>query len=229
MCLGNLSELFLAFIIIILIIIRIRTLNNIKSFNIILNFGIIGLIAELLVVMSTMSDTMPKFNLISAMVYTPISLYIKILICLFTIFIFFMMKDYFRYEKFFNPELPILMLMCIDGMFITLSSNDLMMTYLGLELQSLSIFTMAALQKHSNLSIEASVKYFFYGSCASGILLFGISLVYGSFGSINYSIIAKFFLIFATINTEIPLSVIYGMIFILAGLLFKLGIAPFHF
>jgi len=164
-----------------------------------------------------------------SIIYTPIIIYLMFVICLITLFIFLMLKDYFRYEIFFSPELPILMLICLEGMFITISANDFMITYLGLELQSLSLFTMATLKKHSNLSVEAGLKYFFYGSCASGILLFGISLIYGSFGVINFTDISKFILISSIDGVGISLACVYGLVFILAGLLFKLGIAPFHF
>jgi len=163
------------------------------------------------------------------LIYTPIIIYLMFVVSLITLFIFGMLKDYFRYEMFCSPELPILMLICLEGMFIVFSANDFMMIYLGLELQSLSLFTLATIKKHSNLSVEAGLKYFFYGSCASGILLFGISLLYGGFGVINLRDIFKFILILSIDGTEISFTCMCGLIFILAGLLFKLGIAPFHF
>lgn len=97
------------------------------------------------------------------------------------------MIDYFNNENFISFELPILMLLCLQGMFLLISSNDLFITYLAIELQSLSLYILASLKRYSNLSIEAGLKYFILGSFASGLLLYGISLVYGFVGSTNYN------------------------------------------
>ena len=102
------------------------------------------------------------------------------------------MIDYFNNENFISFELPILMLLCLQGMFLLISSNDLFITYLAIELQSLSLYILAALKRYSNLSIEAGLKYFILGSFASGLMLYGISLVYGFAGSTNYNNIYVF-------------------------------------
>ena len=102
------------------------------------------------------------------------------------------MIDYFNNENFISFELPILMLLCLQGMFLLISSNDLFITYLAIELQSLSLYILAALKRYSNLSIESGLKYFILGSFASGLMLYGISLVYGFAGSTNYNNIYVF-------------------------------------
>jgi len=85
------------------------------------------------------------------------------------------MYDYFSYEKYASYELLIILLLCIEGMFLMSLANDFIVMYMALELQSLSLYLLAALKRYSNLSIEAGLKYFIYGSFASGMILYGIT------------------------------------------------------
>lgn len=87
------------------------------------------------------------------------------------------MLDYFRYEA-LNFEIPVMLLFCIEGMFILISSNDLFISYLAIELQGLSLYILASSKQDHFKSIEAGLKYFFLGSFASGLILYGISLIY---------------------------------------------------
>ena len=112
-------------------------------------------------------------------------IYIKMFICVVFLCVIACMWDYFRNETFVNFEICLLMLLCIEGMFIIVSSIDLFYIYLGVELQSLSLYILASLKKYSNLSIEAGLKYFILGSFASGMFLYGISLIYAFLGSTN--------------------------------------------
>jgi NADH-quinone oxidoreductase subunit N len=128
-----------------------------------------------------------------------------------------------EYEKIFSYELPILMLLNIESLFILISVNDYFLMFLVLELQSLSLYLLALL-KRSNLSVEAGLKYFLYGSFASGFLVYGISLIYGSMGTVNFSEINLLLLY----SVDIPFTFILGLFFVLGGVFFKLGIAPFH-
>lgn len=114
-------------------------------------------------------------------------------------------------------EFPVLMVLSVLGMFIMLSAHNWLMFYLGLELQSLAVYVLAAFARTNSRSTEAAAKYFILGALASGLILFGISYVYGATGSLTYG---------EPIAYADGFSV--GMAFILAGVAFKLSLAPFH-
>ena len=122
------------------------------------------------------------------------------------------------------------MLIALLGLMLLISSNHFITLYLAIELQSLSFYILTSTQKKSILSIEAGLKYFILGSIASGFILYGSSIIYALTGSLNFNHI---FLILSNINfienINILISLSYGFIFILVGLVFKLGAAPFHF
>lgn len=143
--------------------------------------------------------------------------------------VFISMLDYFKYEKFISYEMPIIMLLCIEGMFLMISSNDLFVMYIALELQSLSLYILASLKRYSNVSVEAGLKYFIYGSFASGMLLFGISLIYGSVGVTDFTNLYMLMQVSLFDGGSMPVTMAYGFLLIVAGIFFKLGIAPFHF
>ena len=127
----------------------------------------------------------------------------------------------------------LLMLLCIEGMFFIITSNDLFYIYLGIELQSLSLYILASLKKYSNLSIEAGLKYFLLGSFASGMFLYGISIIYVFLGTTSLNDLNSLLFTFVEFSGGNDLffcfGVGFGMTMILVGLLFKLGVAPFHF
>lgn len=122
-------------------------------------------------------------------------------------------------------EYPILILLSLLGMLIMVSSNDLLTLYLGLELQSLSLYILAAIKREEKRSTEAAVKYFVLGALASGILLYGISLLYGFIGSTNFDTIREVLL--AT-HAELSKGIIVGLVFVIIGFCFKISAAPFH-
>ncbi|WP_340587591.1 NADH-quinone oxidoreductase subunit NuoN [Erythrobacter alti] len=121
-----------------------------------------------------------------------------------------------------KPEFPILVLFATLGMSIMVSANDLMTLYLGLELNSLSAYVMAAMLRDDERSAEAGLKYFVLGALASGILLFGMSLTYGFTGTTNFGGIAT------AVSSGMNMGLLFGLIFILSGLAFKISAAPFH-
>jgi NADH:ubiquinone oxidoreductase subunit 2 (subunit N) len=162
-------------------------------------------------------------------IYSPIIFYIKIFICVLSICIFIAMLDYFYYEKYGSYELLILILLSLEGMFLMISTNDFFLMYISIELQSISLYILASIKRYSNLSVEAGLKYFIYGSFASGMLLFGISLVYGSLGITDFTNMYLLLYMLSQDASVLPLSLVYGFLLILAGLFFKLGITPFHF
>lgn len=134
--------------------------------------------------------------------------------------------DYLYQEKIVRFEYPILVLFAGLGMLMMISSNNLLSLYMGLELQSLSLYVLAAIRRDSYRSAEAGIKYFVLGAISSGILLFGISLIYGftgttSFGSLN-------FLLADMAAGPVNPGVVIGLVFILSGLAFKVSAVPFH-
>ncbi len=120
-------------------------------------------------------------------------------------------------------EFPVLILLCTAGMMVMASAANLMSLYIGLELQSLSIYVMAAFNRDNLRSSEAGLKYFVLGALASGLLLYGISLAYGFAGSMDFGHLAQ---AFATGTPSAGLVI--GVVFIVAGLAFKISAVPFH-
>jgi len=136
----------------------------------------------------------------------------------------YILEDYTS-EMYLNFESLNMMLLCVLGLLILIISNHFIVLYLGLELQSLAIYILCCLKRHSNKSVEAGFKYFIYGSYASLVLLLGISYIYLIFGTLNYNDINLLINLW-DINNSILLHL--ALICILIGFLFKLAIAPFH-
>ncbi len=132
-------------------------------------------------------------------------------------------RPFIRERNLMRGEYYLLTLFSILGMMIMVSAGSLLIIYLGLELLSLSLYALVALQRDSNAASEAAVKYFVMGGLASGFLLYGISLVYGMSGSILIEDIA----IYLT-NNDANLMIQFGLVFIVVGIAFKFGAAPFH-
>ena len=121
-----------------------------------------------------------------------------------------------------RPEYPVLILFATAGMGMMVSANDLLTLYVGLELQSLAAYVLASFMRRDERSAEAGLKYFILGSLASGILLYGISLVYGFSGTTVFGDIAAAYA--AGSNT----GLLFGLVFVFAGLAFKMSAVPFH-
>lgn len=125
-------------------------------------------------------------------------------------------------------EKPILMILAITGMMVMVSSNDLMTLYMGVELSSLALYVLAASDRDNAVSSEAGLKYFVLGALASGLMLFGASLVYGYTGSTNFSSIKALFSNADEGQVAIAYGAILGMVFLATALCFKISAAPFH-
>ena len=128
---------------------------------------------------------------------------------------------YLKLFKIFLIEYPILILCSILGMMVMISSNDLIVFYVGLELQSLALYVLASFNRDQLKSSESGLKYFVLSALSSGLLLYGCSLIYGFSGSTNFNIIAE------TINST-HYGLTLGIVFILVGLAFKISAVPFH-
>ena len=119
-------------------------------------------------------------------------------------------------------EYPLLIALASIGMMAMVSAGDLMSLYMGLELQSLALYVVAALDRDSKTSTEAGLKYFVLGALSSGLLLYGASLVYGYAGTTSFAGILT------TVQHGVPVGLLFGLVFMLAGLAFKISAAPFH-
>jgi len=128
-----------------------------------------------------------------------------------------------------RPEYPVLMLLSAVGMGIMVSAGDLLTLYVGLELQSLAAYVLASFMRRDTRSAEAGLKYFVLGALASGILLYGISLVYGFSGSTMFSEVAGAYAANAAAAGDAKsLGLVFGLVFVFAGLAFKISAVPFH-
>ena len=135
-----------------------------------------------------------------------------------------MSRAYFEHVKSWRFEYPLLVSLATLGMMLMISANDLMALYVGLELQSLALYVIAAFQRDSVRSTEAGVKYFVLGSVASGMLLFGSSLIYGFCGGTAFVQISTALLD----GRATEIGVVIGLVFVVAGLAFKVSAVPFH-
>jgi NADH-quinone oxidoreductase subunit N len=135
-----------------------------------------------------------------------------------------MSRAYFEQVKAWRFEYPLLVALATLGMMLMISANDLMSLYVGLELQSLALYVVAAFQRDSVRSTEAGVKYFVLGSVASGMLLFGSSLIYGFCGGTAFVQISRALLD----GRGGEIGTIIGLVFVVAGLAFKVSAVPFH-
>ncbi|MFY0690953.1 MAG: NADH-quinone oxidoreductase subunit NuoN [Paracoccaceae bacterium] len=147
----------------------------------------------------------------------------KVMILLSAAAILLLSQDFMTRHGLFRFEYPILVALAVTGMMMMVSAGDLMALYMGLELQSLSLYVVAALRRDSVRSTEAGLKYFVLGALSSGMLLYGASLTYGYAGT------TLFEGIFSTLGEgDVSLGLLFGLVFICAGLAFKVSAAPFH-
>ena len=134
-----------------------------------------------------------------------------------------MSVDYMSRHGLMRFEYPILIVLAVTGMCIMVSAGDLLSLYMGLELQSLALYVVAAMRRESVKSSEAGLKYFVLGSLSSGLLLYGASLVYGFSGTTSFEGI-----IAAVQGDNLSLGLLFGLVFLLVGLAFKVSAVPFH-
>ena len=149
------------------------------------------------------------------------SSFMKILTICSGIFVLITSSRYLKIFKIFQIEYSILILCSILGMMVMISSNDLIVFYIGLELQSLALYVLASFNRDQIKSSEAGLKYFVLSALSSGLLLYGCSLIYGFSGSTNFITISE------NINST-QFGLTFGIVFILVGLAFKISAVPFH-
>ncbi len=190
-----------------------------KSFNLI--FNLTSLIIIILISIILSSPSIEEKIFLNSFTRDPFSNYFKILILLSSLFVLNSSKNFIIDSKLDKFEYPIIVLLSILGMFFMVSSNDLILFYLGLELQSLSLYILASIDRDNLRSTESGIKYFVLSALSSGLLLYGCSLLYGFTGSTNFELIASQL-------TKENTGAVFAMVFILVGLAFKVSAVPFH-
>ena len=190
-----------------------------ESFNIVFRLTNIVIIISILMVISSDFENVKLFNDSLSVDY--FSKYMKSLILISSFFILALSKKYLVDIKNNKFEYPIIVLLSIMGMLIMVGANDLILFYLGLELQSLALYILASIDRDNLKSSEAGIKYFVLSALSSGLLLYGCSLLYGFSGSTNFDVIK--------LNSDGQnIGNIFAMVFILVGLSFKVAAVPFH-
>ena len=210
-------EIFVSITIMFLLLIGVFKKN---SETLVYNLSIISLIISLSLILNR---PLEEENFLFNNTYTIdyLSSFMKILIVSSAIFVMLISKKYIQIISIFKIEYPILLLSSILGMMVMISSNDLIVFYMGLELQSLALYVLASFNMKNLLSTEAGVKYFVLSALSSGLLLYGCSLIYGFTGSTNFNLIAN------NLNSD-NYILTSGIVFILVGLAFKISAVPFH-
>jgi NADH-quinone oxidoreductase subunit N len=147
----------------------------------------------------------------------------KIVILVSAAAVLLMSEGYMTRRGLLRFEYPLLIALATVGMMMMVSAGDLMALYMGLELQSLSLYVVASLRRDSLKSTEAGLKYFVLGALSSGLLLYGASLVYGYSGTTLFSGIIQ-----TAVHGDLSLGLLFGLVFLISGLAFKVSAVPFH-
>ena len=155
----------------------------------------------------------------------PLAHFLKIVACVATFITLIYARSYAAARGMLNGELYALVLFSLLGMFIMISAGNLLMVYLGLELMSLSLYALVALRRDHAVSTEASMKYFVLGALASGFMLYGMSMLYGATGTLDLTLMGQ---AVTEVDETSRMILVFGMVFLVAGLAFKLGAVPFH-
>ena len=211
-----LPEIFLTLSIFSLLMIGVFLKN---SFNLIFNLSSIIIIITIAIIFNRPNIEEKIF--LDSFTRDAFSNFFKILILISSLFVLNASKNYITDKKLNKFEYPIIILLSILGMFFMVSSNDIIVFYLGLELQSLSLYILASIDRDNLKSSESGIKYFILSALSSGLLLYGCSLLYGFSGSTNFDLIAN------ELNKE-NIGAVFAMVFILVGLAFKISAVPFH-
>ncbi|MDB9825923.1 NADH-quinone oxidoreductase subunit NuoN [Candidatus Pelagibacter sp.] len=177
------------------------------------------LITGTLILNNPLEKSTTLFN--ESYIIDDLSSFMKILTIFGGVIVLLMSTKYLKILKIFLIEYPILILCSILGMMVMISSNDLMVFYIGLELQSLALYVLASFNRDQLKSSESGLKYFVLSALSSGLLLYGCSLIYGFSGSTNFNVIGD------TVNST-HYGLTFGIVFILVGLAFKISAVPFH-
>jgi len=211
-----LPEIFLSLAIMFLLMLGVFIKKSFKLVNLL---TILSLIFAIALVLNQPNEIVKVFN--ESYIIDRLSIFMKVLTLLFCFFVLLSSKDYIKNNNIDKIEYPIIILASTLGMILMISSYDLIIFYLGLELQSLCLYILASFKRDDERSTEAGLKYFVLSALASGLLLYGCSLIYGFTGSTNFEIIS------ANLD-EANTGAVFGIVFIIVGLAFKVSAVPFH-
>ena len=210
-----LPELFLSLAIMSLLMIGVFIKKSFKLVNLL---TILSLVFAIALVLNQPNEIIKIFN--ESYIIDRLSIFMKVLTLLFCLFVLLSSRDYIKSNNIDKIEYPVIILASTLGMILMISSYDLIIFYLGLELQSLCLYILASFKKDER-STEAGLKYFVLSALASGILLYGCSLIYGFTGSTNFEVISNNL-------DEYNIAAVFGIVFIIVGLAFKISAVPFH-
>ena len=211
-------EIFLSLSIMFLLILGVFKKNSSK---LILNISLIVLLVTAAIIFNENLSTKETLLFGDSIIIDYLSSFMKIITLLAAFFVLVISPNYLTTFKILKIEYPILILSSVLGMMIMISSNDLIVFYMGLELQSLALYVLATFNRDQLKSSEAGLKYFVLSALSSGLLLYGCSLIYGFTGSTNFNLIAL------ELNSN-QYAITFGIVFILVGLAFKISAVPFH-
>ena len=211
-----LPELFLSITMMFLLMLGVFIKKSFKLVNLL---TILSLIFAIALILNQPNEIIKIFN--ESYIIDKLSIFMKVLTLLFCVFVLLLSKDYIKNNSIDKIEYPIIILASTLGMILMISSYDLIIFYLGLELQSLCLYILASFKRDDERSTEAGLKYFVLSALASGLLLYGCSLIYGFTGSTNFEIISENL-------SEGNTGAVFGMVFIIVGLAFKVSAVPFH-
>ena len=213
-----LPEIFISISIMFLLILGVYTKNSSK---LIFNASLLALLITAVITLNE-TFTINRITLFNdSVVIDYMASLMKIITLLGAFLALIISSNYLKTFKIFKIEYPILILSSVLGMMVMISSNDLMVFYMGLELQSLALYVLATFNRDQLKSSEAGLKYFVLSALSSGLLLYGCSLIYGFSGSTNFDIISS------QLNLD-EYVLTFGIVFILVGLAFKISAVPFH-
>ena len=213
-----LPEIFISISIMFLLILGVY-INN--SSKLIFNASLLALLITAVITLNE-TFTVNRITLFNdSVVIDYMASLMKIITLLGAFLVLIISSNYLKTFKIFKIEYPILILSSVLGMMVMISSNDLMVFYMGLELQSLALYVLATFNRDQLKSSEAGLKYFVLSALSSGLLLYGCSLIYGFSGSTNFDVISS-----QLNSNEYVLT--FGIVFILVGLAFKISAVPFH-
>ena len=218
-----LPELFMVLMILVILMVDAFTSARHKGINVIITLiALIG--CGILQKIVDTGVTQQTFN--NMFILDSIATGIKIITYILSIVIVLYIKQYILDKKLNSGEFYAIFLFAVLGMMVMISANNMLVLYVGLELFSLALYGLIALQRDSVKATEAAMKYFILGALASGILLYGISFIYGATGGyLQLNDVIRAMLLLNGTNEAL---LIFGLVFIVAGLVFKLGLVPFH-
>ena len=203
-----------------LVLVLVGAIGGEKSLRFITYLSAGAIIAALALVLTQPGETQLTFD--GSFIVDRFARLMKVLTLVGSLAAIMLAATYMREEKFARFEYPLLIVLSSLGMLLMISANDLIALYLGLELQSLAAYVIAAINRDNLRSTEAGLKYFVLGALSSGMLLYGASFIYGFSGSVRLTEISS------AIQGPQGTLVIFGLVFLIAGIAFKISAVPFH-